>query len=118
MDEAARRELHVAFRRGWREATVAFHSAVDAARRPRAEGGVQMLRYTWPGEVGDALLGSDYPLVVVVDNDDEFARLCEVRDSDDCPVVCLAGQKGWDEGIDHAEGCGHSIGWDIWEDTL
>ena len=75
-------------------------------------------RFPWPGEVGNALQEYGFLGMVVVDDDDEFARLSEVRDAEDCPVVCLAGQKGREEGIEHAEGCGHSIGWDIWEDNL
>ncbi len=68
--------------------------------------------------MGNALQEYGFLGMVVVDDDDEFARLSEVRDAGDCPVVCLAGQKGREEGIEHAEGCGHSIGWDIWEDNL
>ena len=33
-------------------------------------------------------------------------------------VVSLARQNGREEGNEHAEGCGHSIGGDNWEDTL
>ena len=47
----------------------------------------------------------------------EFAQLGEARDPDDCPMVSLAGQKGRG-GIEHTEGCGHSIGGDTWEDAL
>ena len=80
--------------------------------------GVLTLRFPWPGEEGHALREHGLPRMVVVDDDGMFARLSVVRDREDCPVVCLAGQNGREEGIEHAEGCGHSIGWDIWEDTL
>ncbi|KAH8984102.1 hypothetical protein EDB92DRAFT_2117216 [Lactarius akahatsu] len=55
---------------------------------------------------------------MIVDDGDEFAQSTEVRDAEDCPVVCLAGQKGRKEDIEYAEGCDHSVRWDIWEDTL
>jgi len=95
-----------------------FNRSVCAARRRRAEEGVLTLRFPWPGEVCHTLREHGLPGVMVVDNDDEFARLSVTRDGADCPVVCLAGQNGREEGIEHAESCGHSIGWNIWEDTL
>lgn len=112
------RALLAAFRRGWGEAVVMFNASIFDARRRRAEEGVLMLRYPWPGEVGHVLREHGLPGMVVVDNDGEIARLSVTRNGEDCPVVSLAGQNGRVEGIEHAEGCGHSIGWDIWEDTL
>ncbi|KAI9455897.1 hypothetical protein BJY52DRAFT_1224425, partial [Lactarius psammicola] len=122
VDAGARRALLAAFRCGWGKAVVLFNKSICAARRLRAVEGVRTLRFPWPGEEGHALREHNLPMprMVVIDDDDddEFARLGVVRDREDCPVVCLAGQNGRGEGIEHAEGCGHSIGWDIWEDTL
>lgn len=118
VDADARRVLLAAFRRGWGEAVAMFNRSVCTARRSRAEEGVLTLRFPWPGEVGHALREHGLPGMVVVDDDDEFARLGVARDGEDCPVVCLAGQSGREEGVEHAEGCGHQTGWDIWEDTL
>ncbi|KAH8983050.1 hypothetical protein EDB86DRAFT_3085690 [Lactarius hatsudake] len=118
VDADARRVLLAEFRRGWAEAVGMFNGIVSAARRSRTEEGVVTYRFPWPGEVGNALRVYTYLGMVVVDDNDEFSRLSGVRDAEDCPVVCLAGQSGREEGIEHAEGCGHSVGWDIWEDTL
>ncbi|KAH9163054.1 hypothetical protein EDB89DRAFT_2234457 [Lactarius sanguifluus] len=98
VDADARRVLLAEFRRGWTEAVVMFNGIVSATWRSRTEEGV----YSFVG-------------MVVVDDNDEFSQLSEVRGAEGCPVVCLAGRE---EGIEHAEGCGHSIGWDIWEDAL
>ncbi|KAH9023149.1 hypothetical protein EDB85DRAFT_332084 [Lactarius pseudohatsudake] len=120
VDADARRVLLAEFRRGWAEAATMFNGIVSAARRSRTEEGVVTYRFPWPGEVGNALPVRECSFVgmVVVDDDDEFSQLSEVRGAEGYPVVCLAGQSGREEGIEHAEGCGHSIGWDIWEDTL
>ncbi|KAH9035832.1 hypothetical protein EDB84DRAFT_1577900 [Lactarius hengduanensis] len=118
VDADARRVLLAEFRRGWAEAVAMFNGIVSAARRSRTEKGVVTYRFPWPGEVGNALREYTYLGMVVVDDNDEFSRLSGVKDAEDCPVVCLAGQRGREEGIEHAEGCGHSVGWDIWEDTL
>lgn len=118
LDADARRGLLDAFRRGWEKAAVVFNGSVCAARRRRGEVGVRTLRLPWPGEVCPALREHGLAGAMAVDDDDEFARLSVTRDGADCPVLCLAGQYGSEEGIEHAEGCGHSIGWDIWEDTL
>lgn len=37
-------------------------------------------------------------------------------DGDRCPVLCLAGSAN--SSADHAEGCGHALGRDIWNDEL
>ncbi|KAH9057343.1 hypothetical protein EDB87DRAFT_1632065 [Lactarius vividus] len=118
VDVDTRRMLLAEFRRGWEEAVAMFNGIVSATRRSRTEEGILTYRFPWPGEVGNALREYCSFGMVVVDDDDEFSRLSEVRGAEDCPVVCLAGQRGREEGIEHAEGCGHSIGWDIWEDTL
>jgi hypothetical protein len=117
VDTEKRQALLAAFRRGWGEAVAMFNTTISAARRSRVEEGTLVLRCPRPGEVGEVLRGDGYSGLVVVD-DEEFARLGEVRGAEDCPVVCLAGQEGRNKGIEHTEGCGHSIGWDIWEDTL
>ncbi len=117
VDADARHVLLDAFRHGWAEAVALFNRLVCAARRSRSEEGVLMLRFPLPGEAGNVLREYVFPGMVVVNDDEEFERLTMVRDEKDCPVVCLAGQNGRGEGIEHAEGCGHSIGWDIWEDT-
>jgi hypothetical protein len=117
VDAEERQELLAAFRRGWGDAVTMFNMIISAARRSRVEEGTLVLRCPRPDEVGEVLRENDDPGLVVVD-DEEFARLGEVRDVGDCPVVCLAGQTGRNMGIEHTEGCGHSIGWDIWEDTL
>ncbi|KAH8978667.1 hypothetical protein EDB92DRAFT_2095699 [Lactarius akahatsu] len=118
IDVDARRVLLAEFRRGWEEAVAMFSGIVSAARRSRTEEGVLTYRFPWPGEVGNALREYSSLGVVVVDDNDEFSRLSGVGNAEDCPVVCLAGQMGREEGIEHAEGCSHSVGWDIWEDTL
>jgi len=105
-----------AFQRGWGEAVAMYKTTICMARRSRVEEGALILRFARAGEVDDVLREQGIYRMVTV-NDDEFARLSEVRDAEDCPVLCLAGQRGINEGIEHAEGCGHSIGWDIWEDT-
>jgi CBS domain-containing protein len=118
--EEERLKLLAAFRRGWGEAVTTFNMTISAVRRSRVEEGTLVLRCPASSEVGDVLRENDYPGLVVVD-DEEFARLGEVRDAEDCPVVCLAGSNGPNgrtKGIEHTEGCGHSIGWDIWEDAL
>jgi len=107
-----------AFRHGWAEAVALLNRLVCAARRPRSEEGVPMLRFPLPGEVGNVLRELGFHGMMVVHDDEVFERLTMVRDEKDCPVVCLAGQNGRGEGIEHAEDCGHSIGWDIWEDTF
>lgn len=104
-DAEERQALLAAFRRGWGEAVAMFNRIISTARRSRAEDGTLVLQYQRLCEVGELLWEYDYPELVVVDDED-------------CPVVCLAGQKGRNKGIEHTEGCGHSIGWDIWEDTL
>jgi len=108
-----RQALLAAFQRGWGEAVAMYKTTICTARWSRVEEGALILRFRRGGEVGDVQLD---PGLVVVD-DDEFARLSEVGDTEDCPVLCIAGpgQRGINE---HTEGCGHSIGWDIWEDTL
>ncbi|KAH9051315.1 hypothetical protein EDB83DRAFT_2293892 [Lactarius deliciosus] len=118
VDADARRVFLAEFRRGWAEAVAMFNGIVSTARRSRTEEGVLTYRFPWPGEVANALREYTYLGMVVVDDNDEFSRLSGVRDAEDCPVVCLAGQRGREEGIEHAEGCGHLVGWDIWEDTL
>ncbi|KAI9444647.1 hypothetical protein H4582DRAFT_2070373 [Lactarius indigo] len=117
-DPDARSVLIAAFWRAWGEAVVMFNRSKCAARQLRAKKGVLALRFPCPDDVGHTLREPGLPRMVVVDDDDEFSRLSVLRDSDDCPVVCLAGQNGREEGIERAEGCSHSIGWDIWEDTL
>ncbi|KAI0003835.1 hypothetical protein BJV74DRAFT_489069 [Russula compacta] len=112
-DADAQRTLVAAFQRGWGEAVTEFNDRLRAVRQSRSKG-VQTLRFVYPGEDGNH---TGYPGIVVVD-DDEFAHFNKLIDIDDCPVVCLAGQAGREGGIEHAEGCAHSIGWDIWEDTL
>jgi hypothetical protein len=116
LDAGQRQALLAVFRQNWGEAVAMFNAIISAARQSRVEGTL-VLRCPRPGEVGEVLRENGYPGLVVVD-DEEFARLGEVRDVEDCPVVCLAGQNGRTKGIEHTEGCGHSIGWDIWEDTL
>ncbi|KAI0003836.1 hypothetical protein BJV74DRAFT_985566 [Russula compacta] len=111
-DADAQRALIAAFQRGWSEAVTEFKDRLRAVWRSRSRG-VQTLRFALPGEVG-TISDSGYYGVVVAD-DDEFAHLDMAID---CPVVCLVGQAGREGGIEHAEGCAHSIGWDIWEDTL
>ncbi|KAH8983044.1 hypothetical protein EDB86DRAFT_3085686 [Lactarius hatsudake] len=120
VDADARRVLLAEFRRGWAEAVAMFNGIVSAGRRSRTEEGVVTYRFPWPGEVGNALPVREYSFIgmMVVDDNDEFSQLSEVKGAERCPVVCLAGQSGREEGIEHAEGCGHSIGWDIWEDNL
>jgi hypothetical protein len=112
-----RQALLAAFQRGWGEAVAMYKTTICTARRSRVGEGALILRFPRAGEVGDVQQEQDLHGMVVVD-DDDFARLSEVGDAEDCPVVCLAGQRGISEGIEHAEGCGHSIGWEIWEDTL
>ena len=105
-DTDAQRALVAAFQRGWSEAVMEFNNRLNDVRQSRSNG-VQTLRFVYPGEARDPL---DRMVV------DEFARLNKAADDDDCPVVCLAGQAGREGGVEHTEGCAHSIGWDIWED--
>ena len=112
-----RQALLAAFQRGWVETVAMYKTIICTARRSREGEGALILRFPRAGEVGNVQQEQGLDGMVVVD-DDEFARLSEVGDAEDCPVVCLAGQREIGEGIEHAEGCGHSIGWDIWEDTL
>ncbi|KAH9058228.1 hypothetical protein EDB87DRAFT_1578217 [Lactarius vividus] len=84
---------------------VAFGPGARICRRP-----ARALHWV-PARLGEAVAmfnGIEYGFlgVVVVDDDDEFARPSEVRDVEECHVMCLAGQKGRKEGIGHA-GCGH-----------
>ena len=118
VDAEERLELLAAFRRGWAESLSMFNTAICAARRSRMEEGTVILRFPRPGEVVDELQGFQYfPEMVIVDDDDEFARLSEVRDTVDCPIVCLAGGGNRpSRDIKHAAGCGHSI-WGNWEDN-
>ncbi|KAH8984098.1 hypothetical protein EDB92DRAFT_1819189 [Lactarius akahatsu] len=120
VDADARRVLLAEFQRGWAEAATVFNGIVSAARRSRTEEGVVTYRFPWPGEAGSALPVREYSFVgmMVVNDNDEFSQLSEVRGAEGCPVVCLAGRSGKEEGIEHAGGYGHSIGWDIWQDTL
>lgn len=52
---------------------------------------------------------------------DEFENLREANSSAtsdagyECPLLCLAGPGRSDE---HIDGCGHQIGWDVWQDEL
>ena len=112
-DSDAQRSLVAAFLRGWGEAVTEINDCLRAVRLSRSKG-MHTLRFVPPGEDGNptGFLG-----IVVVD-DDEFAHFSKLIDVDDYPVVCLAGQAGRAGGIEHVEGCAHSIGWDIWEDTL
>lgn len=112
-----RQALLAAFQRGWVETVAMYKTIICTARRSRVEDDALILRFPRAGEVGDVQQEQGLYGMVVVD-DDEFARLSEVGGVEDCPVLCLAGQREIGEGIEHAEGCGHSIGWDIWEDTL
>jgi len=105
-----------AFQRGCSEALAEFNDRVRSARQRRSQGW-RTVRFAAHGEVGHTLGHSGYYRVVVVD-DDEFARLDKVMDDENCPVVCLGGKWGSEGGIGHAEGCGHSIGLDVWEDKL
>ena len=91
-----------------------FNDRLRAVLQSRSKG-VQTLRFALPSEVGGNSIGDSGHYGIVVADDDEFAHLDMAMD---CPVVCLAGQAGREGGIEHAEGCGHSIGWDIWEDIL
>ena len=109
-DSDEQRSLVAAFLRGWGEAVTEINDRLRAVRQSRSKG-MQTLRFISPGEDGNH---TGHHGIVVVD-DDEFAHFSKLIDVDDYPVVCLAGQAG---GIEHAEGCAHSIGWDIWEDTL
>jgi hypothetical protein len=108
--------LIAAFQRGWSNAVGIFNERMHTVRQSRSEGAL-LLRFPLPNEVGDAVPELvDYGLVVV--DDDDFARLDMVLDEGSCPVVCLAGSCGKEEGIEHVEGCAHSIGWDTWDDAL
>jgi hypothetical protein len=104
------------FQRGWGEAVAMYKTTISTARRSRVEEGALILWFPRAGEVVDVPQEQDLHGMVVVD-DDEFARLSEIGDAEDCPVVCIAGHRDISEGIEHTEGCGHSIGWNIWEDT-
>ncbi|KAI0308350.1 hypothetical protein B0F90DRAFT_1813624 [Multifurca ochricompacta] len=117
MDVNERLAFVTAFQRGWSEGVAMFNETMRVARQSRAKG-VLTLRSPLPDEAGNRSRGGAFPGMVVVDDDGEFARLSVAMDEECYPVVCLAGQRGREEGIEHAEGCAHAIGWDIWEDTL
>ena len=110
-DADIQRALISAFQRGWGAAVIEFNNRLHAVRQSRLKG-VQTLRFAYPGEARDP---TDRMMVV---NDDEFARFNKFVDDNNCPVVCLAGQAGREGALEHSESCAHSIGWDIWEDTL
>ena len=113
-DTDAQRALVAAFQRDWSEGVTEFEDRLCAVLQSRSKG-VRTLRFALPGEVGRNPIGDSGYFEIVVADDDEFAHLDMAMD---CPVVCLAGQAGKERGIKHARGCGHSVGWDIWEDTL
>jgi hypothetical protein len=116
-DVNAQRSYIAAFLRGWSGAMTEFNSRLRTARQGRTQGW-RTLRFAMPDEAGHLLGHSGYHRMKIVDDDDDFARFGKVMDDDDCPVVCLGGKSGTEGGVGHAKGCGHSIGWDAWEDTL
>ncbi|KAH8992438.1 hypothetical protein EDB92DRAFT_568308 [Lactarius akahatsu] len=94
VDMDARRVLLAAFRRGWEEVVMLFNRSICAARRLRVREGVLTLRFPWPGDVSHVLRELGLPLMVAVDDDDEFARLSVLRDREDYIVVdSMGGMK-------------------------
>ncbi len=115
-DVNAQQDFTAAFQRGWGKAMTEFNERLHAARQGRSQGW-RVIRFAKPDEIGHLLGHSGYYRMVVLD-DDAFAQLDKVKGDEDRPVVCLAGKLKTEGGIGHAEGCGHMIGRDVWEDAI
>lgn len=115
-DVNAQQDFTAAFQRGWGKAMTEFNERLHAARQGRSRGW-RVIRFAKPDEIGHLLGHSGYYRMAVVD-DDGFAQLDKVKGDEDRPVVCLAGKLKTEGGIGHAEGCGHMIGREVWEDAM
>lgn len=115
-DVNAQQDLTAAFQRGWDKAMTEYNERLHAAHQGRSRGW-RVIRFAKPDEIGHLLGHSGYYRMAIVD-DDGFAQLNKVKGDEDRPVVCLAGKLKTEGGIGHAEGCGHMIGRDVWEDAM
>jgi hypothetical protein len=115
-DVNAQQDFAAAFQRGWGKAMAEFNDRLRAARQGRSRGR-RVIRFATPDEIGYVIGHSGYYRMAVLD-DDTFAQSDKVKGDEDRPVVCLAGNLKTKGGIGHAEGCGHMIGRDVWEDVM
>lgn len=105
------------FTQGWHEGIKMVH-AVRARLRTSWNNGVRVMRIAdldeLDGADGSKTLeeeGFD-GLVDLSRSEAEWAADDEVYE---CPVLCLAGTG---RGSGHAKGCGHAVGWSVWDDEL
>lgn len=115
-DANAQQDFAAAFQRGWGKAMTDFNDRLHAARQGLSRG-LRVIRFAKPDEIGYVLGHTGYYRMVILD-DDAFAQLDRVKGDEDRPVLCLAGSLKAEGGIGHAEGCGHMIGRDVWEDVM
>lgn len=96
------------FEKGWNEGLVQL-AAVKSRLYASWKNGIRMMRIT-----ADAS-GGGYDGLEAIEGENAFHSAQDDNESLAPPVLCLAGP-----GISgkHAEGCGHNIAWNVWNDTI
>jgi len=102
--------IRIEFERGWIEG-LAQLTATRNRLRQSWENGVRVVRFSEETSASEEGLDG---LVDVENGDDTDFRGAGAGDGR-TPLLCFAG-PGRKNG--HVEGCGHAIGWDIWDDDL
>jgi len=110
----------VEFERGWGEGLMQL-TGLRTRLRQSLVNGVHMVRYAAHGSEGINVDSEEEGIgeLVSIQNEDEDAFKAVVVDGGEgrCPVLCLAGSSHR-EGIEHARGCGHEVGREVWRDEL
>lgn len=94
------------FQRGWSDG-LAQLNAVRSRLRQSWKNGIRVVKFSENAGV------SEHGLDGLVDIDE--VNMNDTGALGDAPLLCLVG-SGRKEG--HVEGCGHSLGWEIWSDDL
>ncbi|KXN90096.1 hypothetical protein AN958_05101 [Leucoagaricus sp. SymC.cos] len=101
--------IRAEFETGWAEG-IAQLEVTRARMRTSSRNGIRLLKFAPDAENRNGRrTGMEGLEDVQVDDDTAF-----IIHDDKAPLLCLAGPSRNEH---HVEGCGHSIGWDIWHET-
>ncbi|KAL0951778.1 hypothetical protein HGRIS_008449 [Hohenbuehelia grisea] len=98
--------IHEAFETGWIEGLLTLVATRVRLRQSLLNGVVRVTRFVGSGNEGDGLVGLED---VQSEFDEEAFEIPPQHEVWRAPVLCLLGEDG-----PHVEGCGHSIGREIW----